>query len=189
MKVKMPIEWLVLEERKGKSLVISKDVIDWEMYGSPNSISWNETYLYNYLKDCYEHFFTYEEKDAIVKGELGPLFILSQKEIVKYFPYEEDRRAVMYFVDRNEDGEINISIEHHSYWLRNDIVHASKGDIDCDPRDIAVVTDLGYLSVEYSDADEIGVRIAMWVDRWKAKHITAKKGYNPWHHTWDVCEY
>ena len=180
-KVRMPIEWLVLLEKEGLSLLLSKDVLDWELYAFHEKNSWDESYIYKYLKDLFQTLFTQEEKNAIVNGELGPLFILSKKEVETYLPSTEKRRAVMYFNDIKDDGEVEITINHHSYWLRHE------GESGC--MDVEIVDALGNFEICDSEADEVGVRVAMWVDTQKARVITAQKGYNPWQHFWDVCEY
>ena len=181
-KVKMPIEWLVLEEREdGKSLLLSKDVLDWEIYGGCGEISWFESYMFKYLCELYQLFFSREEKDIIVQGKLGPLFLLSKDEIVKYLPSEEQRRAVMFIVCQNDNGEIETDMEHHAYWLRDDVAS--------DWTNVPSVTSLGGFETESSEADEMGVRVAMWVNTKQARILTAKKGYNHWHHRWDASEF
>ena len=181
-KVKMPIEWLVLEETEdGKSLLLSKDVLDWEFYGDRGEISWRKSYMFHYLYDLFQTLFSQEEKDIIVEGKYGFLFLLSEEEIIKYLPNEEKRRAVMYFVYKDDDGEIETSMEHYAYWLR--------AREDCDWRDVPGVSPLGGFISENSEADEMGVRIAMWVDTKQARLLTAKKGYNGWHHRWNLNEF
>ena len=180
-KVKMPIEWLALEERDGKSLLLSKDVLDWEMYGDRGETSWFESYMYEHLRELYQLFFSSEEKKIIVKNKLGPLFLLSKEEIVKYLPTEEMRRAIMLDVYKNDNGEIETSMEHYTYWLRDDVAS------DC--TNVPMFTSLGDFETRDSEADEIGVRVAMWVDTKQARILTAKKGYNRWHHWWDFSEF
>lgn len=180
-KVKMPIEWLALEERDGKSLLLSKDALDWEMYGDRGEISWFESYMYEYLSELYQLFFSSEENKIIVKNKLGPLFLLSKEEIVKYLPTEEMRRAIMFGVYKNDDGEIETSMEHYTYWLRDDVAS--------DWTNVPMVTSLGDFETRNSETDEIGVRVAMWVDTKRARIITAEKGYNRWHHWWDFSEF
>ena len=72
-------------------------------------------------------------------------------------------------------------MEHHAYWLRDD--DAS------DWRNVPSVTSLGGFATGDSEADEMGVRVAMVVDTKQAKILTAKKGYNRWHHWWNPEEF
>ncbi len=177
----MPIEWILLDEKGGNLLLLSKNVLDWEMYGDSQGrpIYWEESYMFSFLAELYESYFNEEEKEAIVESEYGKLFLLSEDEIIKYLPTEEKRRAVQFFVDKDKD-EIKIDIEHHIYWLRGD---------GCSSDEVPYVDALGNIDHHYSTADEFGVRPAIWIDKKKVRLITANKGFNGWHHFWDPKEF
>lgn len=177
LKVKMPIEWILLDRRDdGKCLLISKDVLDWEMYDDTDDISWDESYIHEYLRELYETWFSDEEKSIIENGKYGSLFLLSKKEIEHYLPDEKQRRAVMYLSYREENDDITISIENYKYWLRKENVCHSDG--------IPCICGSGNISYAGADSDEIGVRPVMWVDEEIARRITIQKGYNEWHKWW-----
>ena len=180
-KLKMPIEWFALEHTEdGKTLLFSRNVIDWELYDCKREITWENSYAKKHLDQLFKEMFSAEEKEAIIVGELGPLFFLSEIEIRKYLPTEKARKTVQMFVDNEENGELSISLEHNSYWLRS---------TQCFADDVPYVDSLGAILFGNSDGDEIGVRVAMWVDEKKARILTAKKGFNCWHHFWDLEEF
>lgn len=91
-KVKKPIEWMVLEQHAdGKTLLFSRNVLDWEIYGCDKLLTWENSYMKKYLSELYKTMFSPEEKDAIIPGDLGPIFLLSEAEIQKYLPSKESR--------------------------------------------------------------------------------------------------
>lgn len=176
-KVKVPIEWKTIDTVNDKTLLISSNIIDWEMYDEcDKEIVWTDSYMYEYLSKLYQDMFSSEEKDVIKHCEYGNLFLLSEAEIVDLLSTEEQRRAVIYYTSQKEKGEIELNLEHHDYWLR------VEGSCDCE--DVPIVNSLGKIVRGYSDADEIGIRPAMWVDTKAARILTAKNGYNKWHHSW-----
>ncbi len=179
-KLKMPIEWTVMERTNdGKALLLSRNVIDWEIYGCEDEVTWDNSYMKEYLEKLYNLVFSAEEQEAILPHEFGSLFLLSKEEIQKYLADEEARRAVQYFVEKNDD-EFAISLEHNTYWLRTN---------GCSRDEVPIVDALGEFDSERGDADEVGIRPAMWVDEKKARVLTAKKGYNNWHHYWKPDEF
>ena len=45
-KVKKPIEWMVLEQHAdGKTLLFSRNVLDWEIYGCDKLLTWENSYM------------------------------------------------------------------------------------------------------------------------------------------------
>lgn len=187
-KLKMPIEWLVLaeDEKNGKSLLISKNTLDWDAYaffsnyeGKHKRVKWNNTFLKKYLEELYNSYFSDEEKDAILPSELGALHILSFDEISRYLPSPEKRRATMLFVDNFSD-ELKIFLEHQTYWVRED---------EAEIEEMSCINEFGELESISGEAEEIGIRPAMWVDTKKARILTAKAGYNKWHHFWEYEEF
>lgn len=179
-KLKMPIEWMVLEKSEdGKVLLYSRNILDWEMYDSKSEISWDDSFIKRYLGKLYDFMFTDEEKEAIISGQLGSLFLLSEEAIKRYLPTEESRRAIQYFVEM-EDGEMCVSLSHSTYWLRSD---------KCLGDEVPLVDSLGKIDFGYGDADETGIRVAMWVDVQKARALSAKKGYDKCNHYWEPEEF
>lgn len=178
LKVKAPIEWIPLEKKNGKTLLLSKNVLDWEMYDEDGKL-WRESFLFHYLNKLYDSIFSEEEKTVIAECEYGRIFPLSVDEIKRYFPKEEDRRAIEYFVMKQGE-EIIVSIEHSWYWCRYD----TEFD-ECVP----YVTALGGFDEMDAEADEIGVRVAMWVETKKARELSGKNGYNRYHHLWSAKQF
>lgn len=105
--------------------------------------------------------------------------MLTREQIGEYFPTTKERRAIVYFVSR-DDEKTEIYLEHKSYWLREDEVKFSE---------TPYVSDLGLIKFKNADADEMGVRIAMYVDTAKAQILTAKNGYDPQEFAYKVKEY
>ncbi len=149
------------------------------MYDEMN-MTWEKSYIHGCLQNMYQEYFSNEEKDAIVKGRLGPLFLLSEAEIKKYFPTDEQRRAIQYCVWYGDDeSETVISMEHYFYWLRKE-----EGDLG-----YPFVSSLGEIQYDSGASDEFGIRPAVIANAQKVRLITAKKGFNQWHHLWDADEF
>lgn len=182
--LKMPIEWMILKNDGIKALLLAKNILNWECYGFEKDLTrlWQDAYVKEYLEKVYLQWFSKEERGVIEESKYGKLFLLSAEEISEFIPNSEDRRAVMMFLDSRETGLTEILIEHSSYWLRaTDIIEESQ--------EISIVTELGDFDIETIEQDEIGVRPAMWVDSKKARQLSAKKGFNSWHHCWRLDEF
>ena len=175
--LRMPIEWIPLEETEdGRTLLLSKDVLDFEgyHYAYDEIVTWETSFLKTCMEDYYAEFFSEEEKAAVLPCEYGHLFILSKEEIERYLPADEQRRAIMYFLDIKK-AEIELSIEHYFYWLRGE---------NCSREETPYVTSLGEIDYNHACADETGVRFAMWVDTEKARILSGRKGYDCMQHFW-----
>lgn len=181
LKVSSPIEWMPLKSNDEKTLLVSKDVLDWELFGfDGETTGWLNSYLKQYMDKLYFEMFTDEEKEVILDEGHGKLFLLSADEIVKYLPEESDRRSQIKFVYKENDV-IKTSIEHSPYWLRNDTV--------CENEDVANVDALGNIEYGYMERDEIGVRPCIFVKTKHAELLSEKAGYNPWHHDWNFDDW
>lgn len=182
LKLKTPIEWIPLETVGDETLLITKNVIDWECFGFEEDMGrgWTGSYLKGYLDKLYYEIFSKEEQEVIIKKPIGKLFVLSAEEIVKYMPNSEDRRAAIFYVTEDE-GCFEIFIEHSTYWLRNDIVSTDF--------EVANIDAFGEVEWSSPERDEIGIRPCIYVDTKKARILTAKAGYNNWHHFWEFDEF
>lgn len=179
LKVKAPIVWIPLESNNQETLLISKYVLDWELFGEDGEVKgWTDSYLRKYLNEPYDTFFIVEEKAAIIEKSYGKLFVLSEEELEKYFPDTVDRRAQIHFVNKNAD-EIEVSVAHSPYWLRDVLEDGEVANVDA----------LGEIDYGTAERDEIGVRPCMYVNTNKARVLTAKAGYNDWHHFWRADEF
>ena len=103
-----PIEWLVLDKKGNKTLVISKDILFQEKYNDERSnVTWETCTLRSYLNNSFRNLaFTEEEKKLIAKSTIeNPdnkgteggndtedyIFLLSIDEVNKYFKTDNDR--------------------------------------------------------------------------------------------------
>lgn len=116
---KADIEWLVLDKKDGKLLVISKDILSTAMfisnsqYGNNNWAKWDESQIRREMNvEFYNDAFNEDEKKRIAVTKVLPgknpyygidpggstedkLFLLSVDEVLKYFPSESDRKCSM----------------------------------------------------------------------------------------------
>jgi len=163
IKIFMGWEWIVIKEGGGKALLLSRNIIDWEMYHGENCLferakptTWEKCNLRGWMNDYYEKGFTEEEKAKILTNELGDhLFLLTAEEADKYLRTNEYRVAEMIMADEWEDYT-EVFREKPCWWLN------TPGADDCMQQ---VMDDHGEILEDGidNDADEIGVRPAMWV--------------------------
>ena len=96
------IEWVILEKRNGKTLVISRYGLDCKWYNSQEDITWEDSYIRSWLNGTfYDGAFSEEEKGKIVLANIRPeknpvhdtnpgnatrdhIFLLSQGEAHQY---------------------------------------------------------------------------------------------------------
>lgn len=177
--IRQPIEWLVLEKdiKNGRALLLSKYVLDWEGFancpilGSGYETSWKESYLRLWLNDeFFKENFSAEEQALILpinhaedgsddEEVIDRVFLLSLDEVKKYFPNQEDAVAFMHEVTSvgcsgTKDSPIELEYDTYFWWTRTS--GATKDLVVCVHWD-------GELYVTDSNADELGVRPAVWV--------------------------
>lgn len=105
---KAPIDWLVLDKKGGKLLVISKFILDYQpFHGYKQAEQWGSSRIRNWLHEVFlkEAFFEKEQSlicetniismfnDGVEELSSDKLFLLSDKEVKKYFKTAKDRRA------------------------------------------------------------------------------------------------
>lgn len=182
IRVMVALKWLVLEQKDDRVLLVAKDCIDWEFFDGSNTffepakpITWEKSYLRKYLNgEFFEEAFSEEEKNAIlttsvkadnnsVHGTLGgydtedKIFLLSASEVMKYFVENNlDPSAEIYLIDEIH-GEMELESFWHTWWTR------TPGE---EQNMMSVVDEIGQINLEGIDvdADEIGIRPAMWFD-------------------------
>ena len=158
-----PIEWIVLEVKDNKALLLSKHILFRKTYDKNHSCTWKTSSLRQYLNgEFYENCFTKSEKNAIITSNINVnsgdtkdrIFLLSVDEVYKYFKNDQERIAVG--LDGRED----------MWWLR------CRGNYDngpCVPR-VATVHADGYINAFGSalaygyyvyNCDGGGVRVAL----------------------------
>ncbi|MBR5800441.1 MAG: hypothetical protein IKY23_10325 [Lachnospiraceae bacterium] len=182
IEVMVALKWIVLQQKEDKALVIVRDCIDWEFFDGSNTffepakpMTWEKSYLRKYLnREFFEKAFSETEKKSVlttvVRAEnnseyatLGgndtedKIFLLSVSEVNKYFMEKDfDARAEMFMIDENH-GKMEIESFWHKWWTR------TPGE---EQNMMSVVNEIGQINLEGIDvdADEIGIRPAMWVD-------------------------
>ena len=180
-----PVEWLVLDEKDDKVLVISKDTIVCISYNNVSErITWEKSILRLYLNNIfYSYYLNDEERGMIVPcvlvnntiNEFGHpngadtidrIFILSIDEYNKYFKNNEERISAGNNYTSTLGLHISstlpiadIPIENGTYyWARNVGYHLS--DISCVNWD-------GKINVYGYDckSDGMGARPCMWLKK------------------------
>lgn len=155
-KVLIDWEWIVLAECDGRALLISRDIVDWEFYSGENRMTepakpttWEKSYMREHLEGFYENCFDAAEKRRILNGTNGDhLFLLTADEVRKFMPTEESRRARIKWCDN--------SCSDYDWWLNT---------VGAEDNMMQVVDEHGRID-EYgihNDADEVGVRPAMYI--------------------------
>lgn len=172
--VKNPIEWLVLDVNKdeNKALLLSKYALDWELFAiscENTQVSWESSYLRKWLNDgFYNACFDAEEHSAIcptfitpesgnAKRTLDNIFLLSEKEVEKYFTTEESARTYDFMLspsDGDKEEPHELSYEPCFWWTRTP---GSEPDL------VVCVDPYGFFDELELYSDEVGVRPAMWV--------------------------
>jgi hypothetical protein len=157
-----PLEWLVLEIKGGKALLLTKDVIERRTYNDKNeSVTWETCTLRKWLNSDFYNSFTAAQKRAVAEtavinednSEYGTpggndtrdkVFLLSLSEARKYFGSDRERIA-------RYNGEA------FRWWLRSPGLYATyAADVYSD----------GYVYFNgiYVNYDYGGVRPALWVN-------------------------
>ena len=186
--VEMPISWIVLAREGTRMLLTSKFCLDWECYDgycvtyAPDAqTTWETSTIRRELnKDFFGQAFSEEEKKLILTTEVrtednpayrtkggnvtyDKVFLLSREEVIRYFGENSrnrcEARADLMMADESypEKGTIILERQPHFWWLR------SPGETPCKA---ACVDPGGWLDLEglAVDADEIGIRPAIWID-------------------------
>ncbi len=171
---KRQIDWIVLDIREDKALLVSKYVIDCKQYHSvPAEISWEECDLRAWLNQTFcQEAFSPEEQARIcaspLKAEVNPMyhtgggqdtvdrvFLLSISEAKEYFASDQERAcsptsyAIMQGAYADDDTHTNW------WWLR------SSGDL-CQAAGVGMDGEIFYEGDDVSNVDN-GVRPALWI--------------------------
>ena len=173
---KKPLDWIVLDEKEGYSLLLTKDVVysmGWVRDGV-EGLTWAETDLRKWLdEDFYNAAFSENEKNNMAvfnatqpqnpryntpagEATVDYVSLLSYQELIKYMPTEFERKTkpTAYAVANgnyvNTDGD-------SAWWLR------SPGPESNIPEHLATWGNLG-ARTHYVNDYIIGVRPAIWVN-------------------------
>lgn len=171
-----PLEWIVLDEQDGYTLLMTKQIIaskGWVNKGR-DDVTWAESDLRQWLDmDFYNTAFSDEEQSHMAsfcavqpqnprydtpagKETVSPVSLLSYQELIHYMPTDFERRTqpTTYAVQQgcylNPEGD-------SAWWLR------SPGPTPTLPEHLASWGNLG-ARAHYIDDNSIGVRPVIWVN-------------------------
>ena len=164
-----PLEWDILDEKDGKLLVISHDILALNVFDKKtnnykdSSIRKWLDFFYNEAFDAVEHMkivrtdvdnsaksTTYDTNPYTCENTKDNIFILSYEEVKKYMPTKESRYCVA--TENAKDGITG----GMSWWLRSPYFEG-------DDAALGVYTGDGKVSIYYVDDSMVGIRPAMWV--------------------------
>lgn len=174
-KYKSPLEWIILDEKDGYTLLLTKNVIysmGWVKSGK-KGLTWAETDLRNWLnEDFYNEAFSELEKNSMAlfnatqpqnpryktpagKATIDYVSLLSYQELIQYMPTEIERRTKPTDYAISHGNYVN-TYGDSAWWLR------SPGPKSNIPEHLATWGNLGARD-HYVDDYIIGVRPAIWV--------------------------
>ena len=170
------VEWLVLEVKDGKALVISKYALDCQLYNtSYTNVTWETCTLRKWLNnDFINAAFSADEKAMIptvtVSADKNPyhstnpgnatqdqVFLLSITEVNKYFSYDRARQCKPTNYAVSGGAYVNSSNGNCYWWLRSP---GQRQNIVAGVDNGGVVRGDGH-SVDYAN---LAVRPALWID-------------------------
>ena len=169
--IKYPIEWTIIKRdgANNRLLLLSKNIIEAEGFadcpilGREYETDWQSSYIRKWLnKDFFNIAFTPEEKALICPTYISPgkmnkrktldyLFLLAPDEVITCL---KDPCAFMYYAFKDDNGCISLDAEPWPWWLRSNAEN---------PYLVNYVTRTGAIQAQDSNADETGIRPAMWI--------------------------
>lgn len=167
LKVEAPIEWIPLTTKGDQTLLLAKQCLAWEFYGTTDFPSYLEN---NVIDKLYGNCLSEEEKQAVIEQPAGNWFLLSEEEAERYLTTEELRRADIAFSDC-EDDVIKIRYTNSAYWLHNE---KEDNSYAWDLSWISAIDEVGEKQLLEREDEEVGIRPAMYVNTKKAREISAK---------------
>ena len=169
-----PVEWLVLDKKDDRALVISKYALDIQEYNDVRRPTiWADSSVRNWLNNEFLNAcFSSEEKEKLILSDVPAdenpicdtavgrdtqdyLFLLSIREAKKYFPEYGDAKAEITGYCRNR-GPFEYASGYCAYWLRTPGEYtdfASYAD-----ENGSIVAKGGGVKIDY-----IAVRPALWI--------------------------
>ena len=153
------IEWLILDKKDDKLLVISRYLLDCQPFNTNyTSITWTTCSLRNWLNNdfIYSAFSDNEKANISKVDSQSNIFLLNADELDKYFPSAPDKKCAgtAYAVAQGILWRSNPN--DNSYWWLRD-----SGKINLNA---LCVDDNGEVSwITMVDSDYVGVRPAMWI--------------------------
>ena len=174
-----PIEWILLEAKGNKYLLLSKYILDWKQFvESDKYYTWEVSTLRSWLnQDFIETAFGDIEKKLISKNYVDnsygqgipgvnvygggntsdSSFILSYAEAQRFFPTDEDRTCMQTEFAKTQ----GVSKEESSrWWLRSPGTAASKTK----QNGVCAVNSNGSIGTFFAGTTMQGVRPSIWID-------------------------
>lgn len=157
---KQPIEWQVLAKENNKMLVISRYALDAKRFDD-DSNNWKNSEIRSWLNgDFYNNAFNEKEKKCIKSsnlsdvGTIDNVFLLSRKEVKKYFVNKEIRKCKVTDYAKNNSDWLDDN-DYSWWWLRS--LELNYDNV------VSLVGRTG--NVSSSDVSfEIFVRPALWIN-------------------------
>ncbi len=173
---KEDIEWLVLDKKDGKALVISKNALDCQQYNTSQSdVTWETCSLRKWLNSTFISMaFTDAEKSVIptvtVSADKNPecstnpgnatqdkVFLLSIPEANQYFSSDSARQCKVTAYAEAQDDYVSSFNGNCWWWLRSPSYEQDNAAI--------VFVDGGVDAIGYSVSNgTVAVRPALWID-------------------------
>lgn len=169
-----PIEWIVLDRRGDRVLLLSRYGLDAQPYHQTSTaVNWSNSYIRQWLhSDFYNEAFTTDEQEMIATtqnatpvnsnnaGSPGPntndkVFLLSSTEATKYLPSPESRmvKATSYALMRGA----GTNYSQNSFWWVRSYADGSR-------RKVLMVNSQGNVYASYMNDYEAVVRPAIWIE-------------------------
>ena len=181
-------DWLVLEEKDDKALLLSEKIIEKRPYSAKREgVTWFECDLRKYLNNVFYNSFDEQDKMRICKTRIknndnfwfetkggvdtfDRIFLLSIGEVVRYlgdngrldeYAYKKDTHYDIYYLDDNYNAERvaeDLAGKAAWWWLRSPGLYINKA---------AIVADrLGWIEISGSAVHHRngGVRPALWLE-------------------------
>ena len=167
--VERPITWQIIDRQEDRLLLLSEYILDWEMFDAGGD-KWEDSYLRELLigEYCREWFTEAERSLLCIRPDR--VFLLSIEQAKAYFGDSGRGRADMLLTEyeRNGPGEDDwapcMKTTGCEWWLRTP---GTEGGTAFVAKDGEIVEE-GFRS----DANEFGVRPAIWLNLKKLKEMS-----------------
>ena len=166
---KEPIEWIVLQDKGDRKLLISKYALDCQPYHDGSvGMPWESSSLRKWLNAAFlkKAYFTASEQDRIMQTDAGDkVFLLSDEEALTYFASDTDRKcaptayAIGYGATLNKAVTTADGDSTTTWWLRS-----TKDDNSGVPVCASVIDTSGTVDNDLCRVQDYGaVRPVMWI--------------------------
>jgi hypothetical protein len=156
-KTKEPIEWIVLEKKENRVLLLSKYVLDVRQYhshsgGGGTHVAWESSDLRKWMNGKFFESILDAMERKLVSPQGDRVFCLKKAEAEKYFPSYEDRKGVStaYAIDQGATRAYIWCLSSTEYYSSGNcyVIHGVAENGDCGI---------------YYFGSKLGIRPAMWI--------------------------